>query len=127
VKPEKYIVVDHDGDVFQIFEGSVSLRDRLSSYEPDFLDTADTARDVIAIIGDDDAEWTDKAKSVAYPRYEKEDILLKRMSVADKAVEDCLEKISELNIKVVNLANKLEAHLNEADAHNVAILHRSKK
>jgi hypothetical protein len=107
--------VDHDGDVFLLYNGT------------DLYDTVNTAREVVDIIGGSDAEWTDKAKSAAKPRYESDQVILKRISVTDKAVEDALEKISELNIKVVNLANKLEAHLNEADAHNVAILHRSKK
>ena len=42
--------------------------------------------------------------------------------VQDLALESMLERISELNIKVVNLAVKLERHLHERDAHNPAIL-----
>jgi hypothetical protein len=109
--------VDYDRDVFLIYDGPLGSI---------LHDTADTARDVISIVGSS-AEWTDKARAAARPRDAADQVILKRISVTDKAVEDSLEKISELNIKVVNLANKLEAHLNEADAHNVAILHRSKK
>jgi len=42
--------------------------------------------------------------------------------VQDLALESMLERISELNIKVVNLANKLDKHMHERDAHNPAIL-----
>ena len=42
--------------------------------------------------------------------------------VQDLALESMLERVSELNIKVVNLAVKLEKHLHERDAHNPAIL-----
>ena len=42
--------------------------------------------------------------------------------VQDLAVESMLERISELNIKVVNLANKLDNHVSERDAHNPAIM-----
>ena len=42
--------------------------------------------------------------------------------VQDLALESMLERVSELNIKVVNLAMKLDAHLHERDAHNPAIL-----
>ena len=42
--------------------------------------------------------------------------------VQDLALESMLERVSELNIKVVNLANKLDRHLHERDAHNPAIL-----
>ena len=42
--------------------------------------------------------------------------------VQDLALESMLERVSELNIKVVNLARKLDAHLHERDAHNPAIL-----
>ena len=42
--------------------------------------------------------------------------------VQDLALESMLERVSELNIKVVNLANKLDKHLHERDAHNAAIM-----
>ena len=42
--------------------------------------------------------------------------------VQDLALESMLERVSELNIKVVNLANKLDKHVGERDAHNPAIL-----
>ena len=42
--------------------------------------------------------------------------------VQDLALESMLERISELNIKVVNLANKLDKHTHERDAHNPAIM-----
>jgi hypothetical protein len=43
-------------------------------------------------------------------------------SVAD----DIISQIADLNVKVVNLANKLEEHMNEADAHNPAMMHKKK-
>ena len=42
--------------------------------------------------------------------------------VQDLALESMLERISELNIKVVNLAVKLDQHMSERDAHNPAIM-----
>ena len=47
------------------------------------------------------------------------------LDLQDQALGSLLEKVEELNNKVVNLANKLEDHLNERDAHNPAIM-RSK-
>ena len=46
--------------------------------------------------------------------------------VQDLALESMLERVSELNIKVVNLANKLDKHVHEPCAHDAGILHRSK-
>ena len=43
-----------------------------------------------------------------------------------EALEKLLEQVSELNIKVVNLANKLEDHMKESDAHNPAMMHKKK-
>ena len=43
-----------------------------------------------------------------------------------EALEKLLEQVSELNIKVINLANKLEDHMKEADAHNPAMMHKKK-
>ena len=44
-----------------------------------------------------------------------------------KAVEELLERFAEFNNKLINLANKLEDHLHEPDAHNAAIVNRKKK
>jgi hypothetical protein len=45
--------------------------------------------------------------------------------VQDLALESMLERISELNIKVVNLARQLDKHMHERDAHNPAIMRTS--
>ena len=39
-----------------------------------------------------------------------------------EATELLLERAEAIEVKLVNLANKLEAHLKEPDAHHVAIL-----
>ena len=44
------------------------------------------------------------------------------LDLQDQALGNLLEKVEELNNKVVNLANKLQKHLKERDAHNPAIL-----
>ena len=43
-----------------------------------------------------------------------------------ESVEQLLSDFADLNVKVVNLANKLEDHLKEADAHNPAMMHKKK-
>ena len=42
------------------------------------------------------------------------------------AADDILGQIADLNVKVVNLANKLEEHMKEPDAHNPAMIHKKK-
>ena len=41
-------------------------------------------------------------------------------------LEKLLSDFADLNVKVVNLANKLEEHMKEADAHNPAMMHKKK-
>ena len=54
--------------------------------------------------------------------------LTERMNIVEKAVEAAVEQLSEMNIKVVNMANMLEGHLKEVDAHHhVAVSGRVKK
>ena len=43
-----------------------------------------------------------------------------------EATENLLLEVADLNVKVVNLANKLEEHMKEADAHNPAMMHKKK-
>ena len=43
-----------------------------------------------------------------------------------ESVEQLLSDFADLNVKVVNLANKLEDHLKESDAHNPAMMHKKK-
>ena len=43
-----------------------------------------------------------------------------------ESVEQLLSDFADLNVKVVNLANKLEDHMKEADAHNPAMMHKKK-
>ncbi len=40
----------------------------------------------------------------------------------DKAVEELLSKVTDLTLKVTNLANKLEEHMDEPDAHSPPML-----
>jgi predicted XRE-type DNA-binding protein len=49
------------------------------------------------------------------------------LDLQDQALGNLLEKVEQLNNKVVNLATKLNDHLHEPDAHNAALLHRKKK
>ena len=49
------------------------------------------------------------------------------LDLQDQALGALLEQVKELSIKVGNLANKLEEHMHEPDAHNAALLHRKKK
>ena len=43
-----------------------------------------------------------------------------------KSLEQLLSDFADLNVKVVNLANKLEEHMKESDAHNPAMMHKKK-
>ena len=52
--------------------------------------------------------------------------LTERMNIVEKAVEAAVEQLSDLNIKVVNLANKLDEHLKEVDAHHPALMGKKK-
>jgi len=44
----------------------------------------------------------------------------------NKALEKLLSEVTDLNVKTVNLANKLEDHMKEADAHNPGFMHKKK-
>ena len=44
----------------------------------------------------------------------------------DTALEKLLSEVADLNVKVVNLANKLDEHIKEPDAHNCAMMHKKK-
>ena len=41
-----------------------------------------------------------------------------------EATELLLEKVEAIEVKLVNLANKLDEHLKERDAHNAAMMHK---
>ena len=49
-----------------------------------------------------------------------------RLYGTDTALEKLLSEVADLNVKVVNLANKLEEHINEADAHNPGYMAKKK-
>lgn len=122
---DNYLKVDYDGEIFLIYEGFESNRLAASSggYEPGLYDTAGSAtvaEEIIEEYGyvEYGVEWTTSAREAAGMT----------ASTSDKAVEAAVEQLSELNIKVVNLANKLEEHLKEIDAHHhVAVSGRVKK
>ena len=101
--------IDHDGDVFMIYN------------EIELYDTAGSAEVVDEIIEDcshvDSVEWTAAAVAAAG----------RGGSSAIEAVAAAVEQLSELNIKVVNLANMLEGHLKEVDAHHPALMGKKKK
>lgn len=52
------------------------------------------------------------------------------MSEEYKTIRESLEKllsdVADLNVKIINLANKLDEHLKERDAHNPAMMHKKK-
>lgn len=104
--------IDYDDDVFTV-----------SVFPDDILyDTAGSATVVDKIIEEygevERVDWTDAALEAAG----------RSPSTTSKAVEAAVEQLSELNIKVVNLANKLDEHLKEIDAHHqVAVSGRVKK
>ena len=52
--------------------------------------------------------------------------LAKEQETTRKSVEQLLSDFADLNVKVVNLANKLEDHMNEPDSHNPAMMHKKK-
>ena len=52
--------------------------------------------------------------------------LAKEQETTRKSVEQLLSDFADLNVKVVNLANKLEDHMKESDAHNPAMMHKKK-
>ena len=118
---DNYLKVDYDGEIFLIYSGSESSRIEDPDYEPNLYDTAGSAAVVEEIIeeygfAEYGVEWT----GAAYEAVGK--------TTSDKAVEAAVEQLSELNIKVVNLANKLDEHLKEIDAHHqVAVSGRVKK
>ena len=42
----------------------------------------------------------------------------------EKAVQELVERFAEFNNKLTNMANKLEEHMKEPDAHNPAMLYK---
>lgn len=121
---DNYLKVDYDGEIFLIYEGFESNR-LDEGYEPELYDTAgsnDVIREIIMEYGyvEYGIEYTPaamKARGKQGGGYTE---------TADKAVEAAVEQLSELNIKVVNLANKLEEHLKEIDAHHPAMMGKKK-
>lgn len=119
---DNYLKVDYDGEIFLIYQGFESNR-LDEGYEPELYDTAGSAAVAEEIIeeygfAEYGVEWTGAALEAAD----------KATSTAVKAAEAAVEQLSELNIKVVNLANKLDEHLKEIDAHHyVAVSGRAEK
>ena len=128
---DNYLVVDHDGDAFQVYDGSMSCKLEDEDYKPTLMDTADTAKDVDAILEDYGyveygVSWTDKATTASHDTFEAYAVL-KRVELADEATHKALDELSKLNSKMVNLANKLEEHMKKPDAHNPAFMYKDKK
>jgi len=117
---DNYLLVDHDGEMFLVYAGSASDRED-PDYEPLLYDTAETAAAAWKIVEgygyvEYGTEWTDAAQEAS------------GASLTDRAATKTIEQLSELNIKVVNLANKLDEHLKEVDAHHhVAVRGRMEK
>jgi len=49
-----------------------------------------------------------------------------RKKTTDEIMTSLFVQIADLSFKLVNLANKLEEHMKEADAHNPAMMHKKK-
>ena len=114
---DNYLLVDHDGRKYLLYEGSMSANED-PDYEPPLYDVAKTADGIEDMIEEYGAveygvEWTDDAKNAA------------RLTM--RATSKVIEQLSELNIKVVNMANKLDDHLKEVDAHHPALIGKKKK
>ena len=116
---DNYLKVDYDGEIFLIYEGFESNRED-EGYEPELYDTAGSATVAEEII----EEYGFAEYGVEYTPAASRGIHdgPGRINIAEKAVEAAVEQLSELNIKVVNLANKLEEHLKEIDAHHPAMM-----
>ena len=128
---DNYIVVDHDGDVFQLLEGSMSCKLEDEDYKPTLMDTVATAKEVDVIIADYGyteygVEWTENATFVSHDTFEAYAVL-KRVALADEATHKALDELSKLHTKMVTLANKLDEHLKKPDAHNPAFMYKDKK
>ncbi len=114
-----FLEVDYDGEVFFVRECS-TVDDIFSSV---LLDSTPIMEEVDGIIADYNhpyrrVVWTDMATDAK---------IRSSSALADKASEKAIEQLSELNIKVVNLANKLAEHMRERDAHNPAMMYKGKK
>ena len=83
-----------------------------------------------------DPNWSGKLrlKRIAVPenfglnewkKLDEIESLQNTLNLQDQALGALLEQVKELSIKVGNLANKLEEHMNKPDAHNPGVL-RSK-
>ena len=58
---------------------------------------------------------------------EKTDTIDKGMSAkAEEAVDIMVQKLADFDIRLINMANKLEEHLLTPDAHNPAMVARTK-
>ena len=44
--------------------------------------------------------------------------------IPERAVKEVLDRCADIEVKMVNLANKLDEHLKERDAHNPAMMHK---
>ena len=49
-----------------------------------------------------------------------------RKKTTDEIMTSLLVQIADLSFKLVKLANKLDEHMKEADAHNPAMMHKKK-
>lgn len=67
----------------------------------------------------DEIPWDDPAKAWEDPP-EKTDTI-------DKGFDAITQKLADFEVRLVNMANKLEEHLLTPDAHHVAMVARAKK
>ena len=146
---DNYLLVDHDGRKYLLYEGSMSANED-PDYEPPLYDVAKTADGIEDMIEEYGAveygvEWTDDAKNAAGLTMRATSKVIEQLSelnikvvnmwtddariaagITTKAVSKVIEQLSELNIKVVNMANKLDEHLKEVDAHHPALMGKKK-
>lgn len=54
----------------------------------------------------------------------EEDFVDEDFERLEKAVKELVERFAEFNNKLTNMANKLEEHMKEPDAHNPAMLYK---
>ena len=111
---DNYVLVAHDGDNFLVYHGFMSCigeeYDDDTVYEPALVATVATEGEVEDIIDnyaiiEGGVQWTAEARAAC--------------GGGDEKLEKAIESLAN---KVVNLAAKLEEHMNEADAHNCAMM-----
>lgn len=119
---DNYVEVDHDGDNFLVYHGSMScvgdIYDDGTCYEPTLIKTVKTEEEVELVVNDIaiieyGVDWTTAARAACGPsKFDKVVALSDKHTIT----------LEELSNKLVNLANKLDEHMQERDAHNPGVM-----